>query len=84
MIGNGGTAPVKDRPSACKQTFAFTAPLGLDNPMTHMLDSLVRVSRRVTASADLLGREGPTATEALLAVQVGHYACRVRSRDTGC
>ena len=28
-----------------------------------MLDSLVRVSRRVAAYADLLGREWPTATE---------------------
>ena len=35
-----------------------------------MLDSLVRVSRRVEAFTDLLGRERRTATEALLAVQV--------------
>ena len=48
-----------------------------------MLDSLVRVSRRVEASADLLGGEWPTATEGLLAVQVGHVACRVQSQDTG-
>ena len=37
-----------------------------------MLDSLVRVSRRVAASADLLCRECPTATARLLAIQVGH------------
>ena len=37
-----------------------------------MLDSLVRVSRRVAAYADLLGREWATATVALLAVQVAH------------
>ena len=34
MIGNGGTAPVKDRPSELQEPFAFTAPTGLVNPMT--------------------------------------------------
>ena len=48
-----------------------------------MLDSLVRVSRRVAASADLLCREWPTATARLLAIQVGHIARRARRQDTG-
>ena len=48
-----------------------------------MLDSLVRVSRRVTASTDLLGGERPTATEALLAVQVGHMPVGPKARTPG-
>ena len=42
------------------------------NRSPYMLDSLVRVSRRVAASADLLCREWPTATARLLAIQVCH------------
>ena len=48
-----------------------------------MLDSLVRVSRRVTASTDLLGGERPTATEGLLAVQVGHMPVGSEARTSG-
>lgn len=48
-----------------------------------MLDSLARVSRRVAASTDLLGREKPTATEALLAVQVGHKPLGSGARTPG-
>jgi len=48
-----------------------------------MLDSLVRVPRLVEASADLLGRERPTATEGLLAVQVGHTPVGSGARTPG-
>jgi hypothetical protein len=48
-----------------------------------MLDSLVRVSRRVAAYADLLGREWPTATEGLLAVQVDHVPVGSEARTLG-
>ena len=48
-----------------------------------MLDSLARVSRRVAASTDLLGRERPAATEALLAVQAGHKPLRLGARTLG-
>ena len=48
-----------------------------------MLDSLVRVSRRVAAYADLLGREWPTATEALLAVQIDHVPVESEARTPG-
>ena len=48
-----------------------------------MLDSLVRVSRRVEASTDLLARERPTATEGLLAVQVGHMPVGSEARTPG-
>ena len=48
-----------------------------------MLDSLARVSRRVGASTDLLGREGQTATEALLAVQVCHKPLGLGARKPG-
>ena len=48
-----------------------------------MLDSLARVSRRVGAFTDLLSRERPTATEALLAVQVGHMPLASGARTPG-
>ena|GEM_PF-3209366 len=48
-----------------------------------MLDSLARVSRRVEASTDLLGRERSTATEALLAVQVDHRPLCTGARTPG-
>ena len=48
-----------------------------------MLDSLARVSRRVGASADLLGRERLTATEALLAVQVSRMPLGSGARTPG-
>ena len=48
-----------------------------------MLDSLARVSRRVGAFTDLLGREQLTATEALLAVQVSHRPLESRARTPG-
>ena len=42
----------------------FIAQAGLPaRELAHMLDSLVRVSRRVGATSDLLGREMETATE---------------------
>jgi len=40
-------------------------------------------SRRVTASTDLLGGERPTATEGLLAVQVGHMPVGSEARTSG-
>lgn len=42
----------------------FIAHVGFDTQeLAHMLDSLVRVSRRVGGATDLLGREMETATE---------------------
>ena len=48
-----------------------------------MLDSLARVSRRVTGSTDLLGRERLTATEGLLAVQVSQKPLGSEARTPG-
>lgn len=48
-----------------------------------MLDSLARVSRRVEAPTDLLGRERPAATEGLLAVQAGHMPLEPGARTSG-
>ena len=48
-----------------------------------MLDSLARVSRRVTGSTDLLGRERLTATEGLLAVQASQKPLEPGARTPG-
>merc|ERR1719383_359877 len=48
-----------------------------------MLDSLARVTRRVTGSTDLLGRERLTATEGLLAVQVSQKPLGSGARTPG-
>ena len=84
MIGNGGTAPVKDRPSACKQTFAFTAPLGLDNPMTRIHVRLLGPCFKTGHSLRRPTRWGTTNRNRRVACCTSwSHACRIRSQDIG-
>ena len=87
MIGNGGTAP-RERGSSLKITknlFAFTPPLGLDDPMTRthvrLLGPCFKTGRSLP---DLLDRERGTATESVACcTSPAVAASRIRSQDTG-
>ena len=84
MIGIGGTAALRHRPSACTQAFAFTAPSGFVNPTTCIHVRLLGPCFKTGHSFHRPTRRGIASRtrQAVLAIQAGQRPVGHQSQDT--